>query len=117
MGNKCWNPGKKGKKSARIANATHGSDRDGSLIHSERSNPNKVVKINGNENNAGRLLISKGDFINEHTSENIREDYQIGKVLGTGAFGEVRVCTHRKSNIKRAVKILKKNFLKEEEQK
>jgi serine/threonine protein kinase len=65
----------------------------------------------------GRLLISKGDFINEHTSDNIREDYQIGKVLGTGAFGEVRVCTHRKSNIKRAVKILKKNFLKEEEQK
>jgi serine/threonine protein kinase len=63
------------------------------------------------------LLISKGDFINEHTSDNIREDYQIGKVLGTGAFGEVRVCTHRKSNIKRAVKILKKNFLKEEEQK
>jgi serine/threonine protein kinase len=61
------------------------------------------------------LLISKGDFINEHTSDNIREDYQIGKVLGTGAFGEVRVCTHRKSNIKRAVKILKKNFLKEEE--
>ena len=63
----------------------------------------------------GKLVITKGDFINEHTSDNIREDYQIGKVLGTGAFGEVRVCTHRKSGIKRAVKILKKNFLKEEE--
>ena len=70
-----------------------------------------------NDANRGQLLISKGDFINEHTSDNIREDYQIGKVLGTGAFGEVRVCTHRKSGIKRAVKILKKNFLKEEEQK
>jgi calcium-dependent protein kinase len=47
---------------------------------------------------------------------NIRDDYQIGKVLGTGAFGEVRVCSHRKLGVKRAVKILKKNFLKEDEQ-
>ncbi len=37
-------------------------------------------------------------------------------MLGTGAFGEVRVCTHRKSNVKRAVKILKKNFLKDEDE-
>ncbi len=29
----------------------------------------------------------------------------------------MRTCTHRKSGVKRAVKILKKNFLKEEEQK
>ena len=63
------------------------------------------------------MLISKGDFINEHSSTNIREDYQIGKVLGTGAFGEVRIWTHRKSGIKRAVKIIKKSFIKEEEQK
>lgn len=62
-------------------------------------------------------MIKKADFIKEHTSDNIRRDYRIGKVLGAGAFGEVRICTHRKSGIKRAVKILRKTFLKEEEQK
>ena len=46
--------------------------------------------IEENDNGAV-LIISKGDFINEHSNTNIREDYQIGKVLGTGAFGEVRI--------------------------
>jgi serine/threonine protein kinase len=32
-----------------------------------------------------------------------------------GAFGEVRLCTHKKTGTKRAVKIIKKSFLKEKE--
>lgn len=44
MGNSC-SKGNKKKKSARVANATHGSDKAESLIHSERSNPNKVERI------------------------------------------------------------------------
>ena len=50
-----------------------------------------LIFVEPGELNNGRLLISKGDFINEHTSDNIREDYQIVKVLGTGAFGEVKI--------------------------
>jgi len=60
----------------------------------------------------------------EHSSDNIREDYLIGKILGTGiefykfvgAFGEVRICTHRKTGAKKAVKIIKKSFLKGKEE-
>lgn len=33
-----------------------------------------------------------------------------------GAFGEVRLCTHRKSGAKRAVKIIKKSFLQGKEE-
>lgn len=45
MGNACSKGGSKKKKSARVANATHGSEKAESLIHSERSNQNKVEKI------------------------------------------------------------------------
>ena len=38
----------------------------------------------------------------------LRDAYKIGKVLGEGAFGEVRLCTHRETKEKRAVKVLKK---------
>ena len=70
--------------------------------------------------------MSKKQFVFEHSSDNIRDDYTIGKVLGTGkrshilmllgAFGEVRLCVHKKTNAKRAVKIIKKSFLKGKEE-
>lgn len=72
------------------------------------------------------MIIDKGKFIFEHQSENIRDDYLIGKVLGSGktpikptllgAFGDVRFCTHKKTGSKRAVKIIKKSFLKGKEE-
>ena len=34
-----------------------------------------------------------------------------------GAFGEVRLCTHKKTGIKRAVKIIKKSYFKGKDQK
>jgi len=46
-------------------------------------------------------------FVNK-TSGTLRDIYKIGKVLGEGAFGEVRLCTHRDTKEKRAVKVLKK---------
>lgn len=39
---------------------------------------------------------------------------QIYNILG--AFGEVRLCTHRKTGVKRAVKIIKKSFLRGKEE-
>jgi serine/threonine protein kinase len=41
----------------------------------------------------------------------LRDTYKIGKVLGEGAFGEVRLCTHRETKEKRAVKVLKKESM------
>jgi calcium-dependent protein kinase len=46
----------------------------------------------------------------------LRDIYKIGKVLGEGAFGEVRLCTHRETKEKRAVKVLKKESMDAAEQ-
>ena len=45
----------------------------------------------------------------------LRDTYKIGKILGEGAFGEVRLCTHRESGEKRAVKVLRKDAMDEDE--
>ena len=37
------------------------------------------------------------------------------KVIGKGAFGEVRMCVHRESNAQRAVKVLRKSNMDEDE--
>ena len=36
-------------------------------------------------------------------------------MLGSGAFGEVRVCVHRESGAQRAVKVLRKSHMDEDE--
>ena len=64
----------------------------------------------------GEITLSKKTFVSVHNAENIRDDYLIGKILGSGAFGEVRLCTHRKTGAKRAVKIIKKSFLQGKEE-
>jgi len=38
-------------------------------------------------------------------------------MLGSGAFGEVRMCVHRDSGAQRAVKVLKKSAMDADEQK
>lgn len=51
----------------------------------------------------------------QKTTGTLRDIYKIGKVLGEGAFGEVRLCTHRETKEKRAVKVLKKENMDEDE--
>lgn len=46
----------------------------------------------------------------------LRDHYRIGKILGAGAFGEVRICVHKDSNTQRAVKVLRKSAMDEEEE-
>ena len=48
--------------------------------------------------------------------KHIREDYQFGKVLGTGAYGEVRHCTHLRTKAERAVKIIHQDAMSKVEQ-
>ena len=72
------------------------------------------------------------DFVGK-TQGKLRDYYRIGKILGTGrsnlnhnqwlsnhennlgAFGEVRMCVHRESQAQRAVKVLRKSHMDEEE--
>ena len=55
------------------------------------------------------MFVTKGEGT-------LRDVYKIGKVLGEGAFGEVRLCTHRTTKEKRAVKVLKKENMDAAEQ-
>ena len=53
-----------------------------------------------------------GQMFVQRTQGTLRDIYKIGHVLGEGAFGEVRLCTHRETKEKRAVKVLKKDDMK-----
>ena len=57
--------------------------------------------------------ISATGFVGK-THGRFRDFYRIGKILGTGGFGEVRVCVHRETGTQRAVKVLKKDDINEE---
>ena len=64
---------------------------------------------------ASNLTINKDLFIwsNQGT---FRDKYQVGQLLGSGAFGEVRKCIDRKSKVIRAVKIIRKDSMSADEE-
>ena len=53
----------------------------------------------------------------KRTNRKLGDHYQIGEKLGEGGFGEVRLCIHKTSGDKRAVKFLKKARLEGWEEK
>ena len=58
--------------------------------------------------------VKASDYVGKSQGK-LRDFYRIGKVMGTGAFGEVRMCVHRESNAQRAVKVLRKSNMDEDE--
>lgn len=60
------------------------------------------------------VKIAASGFVSKKVGK-IRDYYRIGKVLGSGAFGEVRLCLHKDTQTQRAVKVLRKNLLDEKE--
>lgn len=74
----------------------------GKILHSSIfSNTTSTEKKKGI--NATAFVSRKGGKIRDH--------YRIGKLLGSGAFGEVRLCLHKETQTQRAVKVLRKNLL------
>jgi len=65
---------------------------------------------------ADQLKFKASNFVGQHIGK-LRDHYRIGKMLGSGAFGEVRVCVHRESGAQRAVKVLRKSHMDEDEKK
>ena len=61
------------------------------------------------------LKIAKSDFIQSNNGK-FKDHYQIGQMLGQGAFGEVRKCTTRDTKVIRAVKLIKKESMNQEEE-
>ena len=54
------------------------------------------------------ILIKKENLIS-HKKGNISKEYTLGKTLGTGSFGQVRLGIHKATKQVRAIKILKKS--------
>jgi calcium-dependent protein kinase len=58
------------------------------------------------------LVVSPANFVIAN-SKTFQEVYRMGKVIGSGAFGEVRRAIHRDTNEARAVKIFRKEMATE----
>jgi len=65
------------------------------------------------ENTEG-IKISGSAFIHENTG-NIKDFYKISSCIGRGAYGEVRKCLHKETKALRAVKIINKKYLEEDQ--
>ncbi|EER06056.1 calmodulin-domain protein kinase, putative [Perkinsus marinus ATCC 50983] len=66
-------------------------------------------KGNARKSKSQKVDSSSGFFFNpdgDKIYEDIREHYSIGQVLGSGSFGQVRVCTLLENGERRAVKLL-----------
>ena len=74
------------------------------------ANVSNKVKITKRES----LRIKASNFVGANAAE-LRNCYTIGKMLGSGAFGEVSLCVHKASGDTRAVKMLRKTNMKEAE--
>mmetsp|Transcript_22576 Transcript_22576/g.22326 ORF Transcript_22576/g.22326 Transcript_22576/m.22326 type:complete len:469 (+) Transcript_22576:13-1419(+) len=61
------------------------------------------------------LRITQGDFVLERSGK-LRDTYRIGSKLGDGAYGSVRKITHRVTGEERAVKVIHKKTLKNDEE-
>ena len=59
---------------------------------------------------APSFTVQPTNFVleNDHSFHDV---YRLGKLLGTGSYGEVRLCVNRGNSIKRAVKIIRKDLL------
>jgi len=68
-----------------------------------------------NMNNDQKLhkIMTFKDFKGFKKIDNLKDRYKVGKVLGEGSFGQVRIALHKNANIKCAVKIIKKEKINE----
>ena len=59
--------------------------------------------------------MKASNFVFENKGK-LKEFYRIGKLIGSGAFGDDRICLHKSSNTQRAVKILYKVNMSEDDE-
>lgn len=59
------------------------------------------------------IVVQPGSFVRENDNK-FQDIYRMGQTLGVGNSGEVKTCFHRETNLKRAVKIFRKDLLTSE---
>lgn len=57
--------------------------------------------------------MSKTDFIKINKEQKYWEVYQIGKLLGNGAYGDIKSCMHIEHKFERAIKFIDRKELDE----
>ncbi|CAG9312657.1 unnamed protein product [Blepharisma stoltei] len=62
---------------------------------------------------AGSVIVNAGTFVLENRLDFL-DVYRMGNYIGHGAYGEVRICFHRETSAKRAVKIFRKDIIRNE---
>lgn len=86
-------------------NMTNGTSKSFSLSRS-MLNQKELVDLKG-------PISSEIFFSTKNTS--ILDDYQVGKILGEGSYGQVKLVRHIRTNTERAMKVIKKAGVPEEE--
>ena len=66
-----------------------------------------------NANQRYGSILSFKDFKGFKQVKNIKDRYKIGRVLGEGSFGQVRIALHRQAEVKCAIKIIRKDKIDE----
>lgn len=54
-------------------------------------------------------VLNFKDFRGFKKVKNIKDRYKIGRILGEGSFGQVRLAMHRQANVKCAIKVIRKD--------
>ena len=67
--------------------------------------------MNSDQRHAG--ILNFKDFRGFKKITNIKDRYKIGRVLGEGSFGQVRIALHRQADVKCAIKIVRKDKIGE----
>ncbi|CAG9310252.1 unnamed protein product [Blepharisma stoltei] len=83
---------------------------------SKKAKKSKNDPLDRRVSSVNDLIVQQANFVMENENK-FQEVYRIANVIGAGAFGEVRVCFHRDTGAKRAVKIFRKDMMTNESSK
>lgn len=73
----------------------------------------KTVDFNMTSDDKFFHILNFKDFKGFKKVLNIKFRYKIGRVIGQGSFGQVRIAIHRLANLKCAIKIIRKDKIEQ----
>jgi serine/threonine protein kinase len=73
----------------------------------------KTIDLNMDSDTKFYHILNFKDFKGFKKVVNIKMRYKIGRVIGEGSFGQVRIALHRQANLKCAIKIIRKDKIEQ----